>query len=236
MRTIVVEMSAEAQVKQARASLARRSYRWLRRQVDRSRHVVPMLPRVGKGVVNALLARSDDARWRSPENLEVWWEARTARLATLVPPASRVIEFGAGRCRLPHYLDAASTYFASDLVTRIPDTIVCDLNHRPLPDLRHLQLDVAFFAGVLEYIADLHAVAAWLSTQVRSCVASYDAVDSERWTGTRIAELGRRKYFGYMNDYEPAEFVRVFESSGFRCARTDRWESQELYLFRREFE
>jgi hypothetical protein len=228
----MVSMSARAQV-EAKASLARRSYRWVRRHAAVSLQVVPMLPRVGKGVVNRLLVRSDDARWRSPDNLENWWEARTAKLAAFVPSGARVIEFGAGRCRLPRYLDAASTYFASDLVTRIPGTIVCDLNHRPLPDLRHLKPDVAFFAGVLEYIADLHAVAAWLSTQVGACAASYDAVDSPRWTTTRLAELGRRKYFGYMNDYEPAEFVRVFERAGFRCARTDRWESQELYLFLR---
>lgn len=227
-------MRAGASLKPVRASLVRRPYRWLRRQAALSVRVIPMVPRVAKGVVNALLARSDDARWRRPENLERWWEARTVKLATFVPNGVRVIEFGAGRCCLPQHLGPECTYFASDLVPRMAGTIVCDLNRRPLPDLRHLCLDVAFFAGVLEYIADVRTLAEWLSTQVRLCVASYDAVDSDRWTARRLAELGRRKYFGYMNDYVAPDFVRVFEGAGFRCARTDRWESQELYLFVRE--
>lgn len=186
-----------------------------------------------RGLVNSLLVRSDNKRWGNEANLEQWWETRTVKLAAFVPKGARVIEFGAGRCRLPHHLDADCVYFASDLVPRIPGTIVCDLNQRPLPDLEHLQLDVTFFAGVMEYIADLPALARWLSMQARLCVVSYDGVDAGRWTPGRVAELSRRKYFGYMSDYEPAAFVRVFEDAGFRCVRTERWESQELHVFER---
>jgi hypothetical protein len=190
-----------------------------------------MAPRMARGAVNAFLARSDNARWSNPANLEGWWEARTVKLAAFLPRAARIIEFGAGQCRLPRYLEPDCTYFASDLVPRIEGTIVCDLNQRPLPDLRHLHLDVAFFAGVMEYIADLPTLADWLATQVRMVVVSYDAVDSERWTAARLAERARRKYFGYMNAYEPSEFVRRIEAAGFRCTRTDLWNSQGLYLF-----
>ena len=52
-----------------------------------------------------------------------------------------------------------------------------------------------------------------------------------RWSAERIAGLWRRKYFGYMNDYEPASFVAVFAAAGFHCRATTRWESQELYCF-----
>jgi hypothetical protein len=185
-------------------------------------------------MINTFLARSDDARWHRPENLESWWESRTAKLAAFVPKGARIIEFGAGRCQLPRYLDPGATYFASDLVTRIPGTIICDLNRRPLPDLRHLEVDVAFFAGVLEYIADLDALARWLSTQVRTCVVSYQALGTRSWTAGRLAERARRKKLGYFNAYDPKAFVRVFEATGFRCIRTDRWESQDLYLFQQD--
>jgi hypothetical protein len=209
-------------------SLIHDHYRSLRRYAAALRAMVPILPRTGKGVANWLLNRSDYARWSDEARLESWWEARTAQLARHVPAGSRVIEFGAGRGWLPKYLDDC-TYFPSDLVARIPDTIVCDLNKRPLPDLRHLRLDVAVFSGVLEYVTNLPALAEWLSTQVTTCVASYDGVDSPRGSAERILELGRRKSFGYMNSCEPDEIVAVFEKAGFRCGRMDRWESQEVY-------
>jgi hypothetical protein len=200
------------------------------RNASTAAHVVPRLCEVLR---NRITHRSDHARWDDSGNLLDWWEPRTQQLAALIPLASRVIEFGAGTCRLPKYLDAGSTYIGSDIVARESVSIVCDLNERPFPDLAHLRLDVAVFAGVLEYIVDVPAVARWLATQVHTVVLSYDALDSREWTPQRLWERGRRKYFGYMNDYEQPAFVKVFEASGFRCVRADRWQSQELYLFTR---
>ena len=75
--------------------------------------------------------------------------------------------------------------FPSDLVDRGGKTIVFDLNSKPLPDLSHLNLDVAVFAGVLEYISDLDSVVHWLSYQVGLCIASYRCAYTRprtRWT------------------------------------------------------
>ena len=109
------------------------------------------------------------------------------------------------------------------------------MNKRPLPELGHLNTDTAVFVGVLEYLRDLPEIAEWLSAEFKSCVASYDGVDSKRWSLRRIVEFGRRRYFGYMNDYEPKEFISLFERAGFQYLRGDRWQSQELYHFiRRE--
>ncbi len=33
----------------------------------------------------------------NPSNLEAWWESRTQKLAGMIPPSTRVIEFGAGK-------------------------------------------------------------------------------------------------------------------------------------------
>jgi hypothetical protein len=212
-------------------ALIRRPYRSLRRQAAACRTLLRNLPRTTRGVTNWLLNRSDYPRWSDEKNLERWWEARTQQMARMIPARSRVIEFGAGSCRLPRYLDADSKYFPSDLVSRGPDTIVFDLNKSPMPDLRHLQLDVAVFAGVLEYVVDVPALGRWLAGQVPVCVVSYDGLDTPDSGVDRIVELARRKGFGYMNSYEPAEFVQVFERAGYRCLKTDRWESQELYYF-----
>ena len=193
--------------------------------------VVSMMPRIARVSVQRLLGRSDYARWSNPESLEKWWDTRTQKLARFIPAQSRVVEFGAGRRQLPHYLAQGCTYVASDLTQRSPDMIVCDLNRRPLPDLRHLKANVAVFAGVLEYVRDLPAVAVWLAQQTSMTVASYDHVKSKPATVARIVELCRRRYFGYHNDYTLEELTAIFSSAGFRCVQTDVWDSQRIMVF-----
>jgi hypothetical protein len=193
--------------------------------------VVSMMPRIARVSFQRLLGRSDYARWSNPESLEQWWDTRTQKLARFVPAGSRVVEFGAGRRQLQHFLAPGCTYFPSDLTQRSPDTIVCDLNRRPLPDLRHLNSDVALFAGVLEYMKDLPSLAAWLSGQTSVIVASYDCVKSRPATLTRVVELFSRSHFGYLNHHTLAELTAVFSGAGFRCVQQDVWDSQKIMVF-----
>lgn len=192
---------------------------------------VSMMPRIAQVSVQRLLGRSDYGRWSDPESLEHWWVARTQKLATLIPPQTRVLEFGAGRCQLQQYLDSSCSYFASDLTPRGPDTILCDLNRRPLPDLQHLHADIAVFGGVLEYVRDLPSLAAWLAAQTPAAVASYDYVKSEPGTVARMVELFRRSYFGYLNHYTLRELASIFAGVGLHCVRTEQWTSQKVMLF-----
>jgi hypothetical protein len=193
-----------------------------------------MVPRVAFISVQKLFRRSDYTRWSNSENLEKWWESRTQRLAGFIPAGSRVVEFGAGRGQLRRYLASGCTYVPSDLTARFPDTIVCDLNGRPLPDLRHLKADVAVFSGVLEYIGDLSAVAKWLSQQTSAIVASYDSVKSAPASIARFAELYRRRYFGYLSNHTVGELEAIFARAGFRCVQTDVWNSQQIMVFASE--
>jgi hypothetical protein len=188
-----------------------------------------MCAALGKG----LSTQTDYERWAEVGNLEEWWESRTAAMARLVPPGVRVIEFGAGRRRLPRYLEPGCSYIASDVVAHAPDTLVCDLNQRPLPDLGHLSPDVAVFAGVVEYVADVPGLVQWLQSQVRLCVVSYDAADPPGGVISRLVELARRRRCGYMNAYAATGFVTLFTSAGFTCTRTDIWHSQRLFVFER---
>ena len=100
-----------------------------------------------------------------------------------------------------------------------------------LRDLRGLEAEVAFFAGVLEYVSDLRFVIRWLSTQVDSCVLSYECVRAgggrvRRW----LAALGRAK-FGYLSHYTEDELVTLFTTHGFALKKQDVWTSQRLFLF-----
>ena len=199
-----------------------------------SRRNVGAVTRVTRMALFRLMGRSDYERWADPSNLEAWWESRTQKLAPMIPVGTRVLEFGAGRRRLEAYLDSSCTYMASDLVERGPDTFVCDLNRRPLPDLDALRPDVAVFAGVLEYIRDVPSLIDWLSAHVRYCVVSYALIDRSRFARSPIAGARRtywRTYHGYMNAYSEPELLALFAQSRFACLRADGWNDQRIFLF-----
>jgi hypothetical protein len=192
------------------------------------------IPRVAKILILKMRYRSDYSRWTDSRSLETWWGTRTEKMAQFIPKNTRVIEFGAGYRQLEKYLDKSCSYVPSDLVDRGPDTIICDLNQRPLPDLRHLGTDVAFFAGVLEYIRDVGSLIEWLSEQVSFCVASYTCVSPTLSTVQRLHEKLGRLYYGYMNDYTEEELLGLFKRSGFVLTAEDNWTSQRIFVLRNQ--
>jgi hypothetical protein len=196
--------------------------------LDRARTMVRTLR-------NALMwgvARSDYRRWTSVDGLEEWWSARTDLIAQLVPPDSRVIEFGAGRRHLEQRLPPGSTYTPLDLVDRGPGTIVCDLNNRPLPDLRERACTVAVFGGVLEYIRDVPSLLTWLgSIGVLTAIVSFDPVPARLGLVARVREQLRRLHFGYMCNLTEAELVRCFEAAHMRCVERCTWTHQVIIRF-----
>jgi hypothetical protein len=212
-------------------------YRRARRTAGSIRRTVPammtMMPRIASVSLQKLTGRADYARWSNPENLEKWWDSRTRTIAQLIPAGSRVIEFGAGRCQLERYLPAGCSYVPSDLAPRQPGTIVCDLNRRPLPDLRHVKANVAVFSGVLEYMSDLPSVVQWLSGQTSRIVASYDHVTVGAGPWSHFSLLLRRRNFGYLNNYTLEQLKAVFAREGFRCTQTEQWQTQTILVFER---
>src|ERR1044072_6598742 len=93
---------------------------------------------LAKTTVLTLFRRSDYRRWKNLYNYLAWWASRIEKMARLIPEGNRVIEFGAGHQQLKSQLPQNCTYIPSDLVDRGPGTVICDLNKRPLPDLRYL--------------------------------------------------------------------------------------------------
>lgn len=196
--------------------------------LDRARTMARTL----RNALRWVVARSDYRRWTSVDGLEEWWSARTEMIAQFVPPDSRVIEFGAGRRHLEQLLPLGCTYTALDLVDRGPGTIVCDLNRRPLPDLRDRAFTVAVFAGVLEYVKDVPSLIAWLgSIGVVTAIVSFDPVPTRLGLIGRVREQLRRLYFGYMCDLTEAELVRCFEAAQMRCVEKRPWTHQVIIRF-----
>jgi hypothetical protein len=182
-----------------------------------------------------LFGQTDLARWMNTSNFDTNWEERTRLIARIVPKHTRVIEFGAGKRQLESCLDPSCSYVPSDLVDRGGNTIVLDLNSRPLPDLTHLKLDVAVFAGVLEYISDLDSVLIWLSDQVAMCVASYGCAHTRPRTIGRFKEMLHRTSAGWSNTFTEEALVQTFGAGGFILAKTYDWRvsdgSERIFVF-----
>jgi hypothetical protein len=85
-----------------------------------------------------------------PERLGAAWDLFRRQLAADAPPLS-VGDYGCGRLGLRALLPAGWSYTGYDWLPRSPDTVLCDFNRGPLPELRH---DVIFCLGVLEYLHD----------------------------------------------------------------------------------
>jgi hypothetical protein len=187
-----------------------------------------------------LFGQTDLARWIDTSNFDAEWEERTQLIARIVPKHTRVIEFGAGKRQLESYLDPTCSYFPSDLVDRGGNTIVLDLNSRPLPDLSHLKLDVAVFAGVLEYISELDSVVLWLSYQVAMCIASYGCAHTQPRTIDRFNETIRRTGAGWINTFTEDALVQTFGAGGFILTETHDWHvgdsSERIFVFKHRWE
>ena len=191
------------------------------------------------GLLAGLLGRRPDvSRWQRLSSFEAQWEERARILGRLVPAGSRVIEFGAGPRGVARYLDPSCSYVASDVIRRSPDTLVWDLNARPLPDLSRLDVDVAIFGGVLEYLVRLASIAQWLSRHVSTCIASYECALTAPWSPGRLGERLRRARLGWVSTHTEAELVGLFRTAGFRCQQRVIWQTptgdEPIFVFRSE--
>jgi hypothetical protein len=223
-------------IESAEPSVAFRLLRFVWRRTARQPFEVSRaLVRIIRNALMERAGRSDYQRWTSPRGLEEWWDERTNLLAKLVPPGSKVIEFGAGRRQLEKLLPSDCSYTPSDLVDRGAGTLVCDLNRRPLADLSHITPDVAIFSGVLEYIRDVPDLARWLAAEgVKTCLSSFDPAPADLGLVGRWREWRRRSYYGYMNGLTEDELRACFKAAGFNCVERHTWTTQVILRFLRD--
>ena len=183
-----------------------------------------------------LFGTTDISRWRNAEMFPDDWEERTRLIAQLVPKGTRIIEFGAGRRNLESQIDPSCTYIPCDIVSRGENTLILDLNAKPLPDLRHLRPDVAIFAGVIEYISDLKSILTWLSQQVTTCIISYECAKTQSWRLARLMETIRRTGAGWVKTFSEEELVEIFRSGGFAPTERKDWRTldgdERIFVFR----
>ncbi len=92
-----------------------------------------------------------DTPWSSPAEFDETWKQRIAAMVRHIKVPGLVADFGCGPMWLKTILPPQNQYLGIDCLHRGPETIVCDFNRDPLPNIR---AEVAFLSGVLEYIED----------------------------------------------------------------------------------
>jgi hypothetical protein len=185
-----------------------------------------------------LFGKTDVGRWADVRAFETEWDERSHIIGELIPAKSRVLDFGAGRRQLSRFIDPSCTYLFSDFMDRGAGTLIIDLNARPLPDLSSWNIDVAVFAGVLEYVSRVDTLVNWLYGNTKNCVASYGCVDETNSRGMRwMKEVNKRASCGWVNSYTETKLIDIFGKAGFSCRETRDWVtrdgSERIFSFQR---
>lgn len=156
---------------------------------------------------------SDVSRWSDLRNHDPRWDARSKQAALLIESGAVVLEFGAGRRVLEQCLAPGCKYLPSDLSSRGPDTLICDLNQRPLPVVP--PSDVVVFLGVLEYVSDVPSVLVHVRESTSKVILSYACAHS----GTLRERIARRR-MSWVNDYTTHTITSMFAECGYSCTET----------------
>lgn len=167
--------------------------------------------------------RSDYDRWKRSEQLFEDWNQRTNMLASMVNPGAKVIEFGAGNKVLKDLLPEGCEYTGSDLMSRDPETLECDLNETISIDLS--VFDTAVFSGVLEYVYDIDAVIKQFPKGLKDVLLSYSCSD--------ISNANRLEN-GWLSDYSKKDIESVFKKYNYNVVEYTIWRNQSLYKLTKE--
>jgi hypothetical protein len=165
--------------------------------------------------------RSDE-RWLDSQALDESWDERSMLMARRIAAASRVVDVGAGAQALRSALPAGCIYLPVDLVSRTPDTIVCDLNHEAAPTL---SADYLVASGLIEYIIDVPRLITWMASVAPNIVVSYEGADGQRRSYRRKA--------GWLNDYTNGEFRELLACHGLAVTESATWRQQSIYWLAR---
>ena len=163
-------------------------------------------------------ARSSNDRWLDGQALDETWDERSRLMARSIPAASRVVDVGAGAQALRSALAPDCIYMPIDVVSRTPDTIVCDLNHEQPPTLL---ADYLVASGVLEYITDVSRLVSWMGSTAPHIILSYEGADGQ-------SRHYRRKS-GWVNDYTDSEVRELLTHHGLRVTESATWRQQTIY-------
>ena len=131
------------------------------------------------------------------------FSTRAGKMASMIPDdVTSIMDMGCGDEVLKPYLKPHIRYYGLDIVRRNADTIVCDANVDPLPDL---QVDAYYMAGFLLYMNDVDKL---------------------------ISQMRRAKYliFDLWNYVEFRKYDNIYMNIYTRRAQSVCWNEREHFL------
>ena len=131
------------------------------------------------------------------------FDRRAGKMASLIPPdVTSVMDMGCGDEVLKRHLNPKIKYYGLDVVRRSADTIICDANAEPLPDI---QVDAYYMAGFLLYMNDVEKL---------------------------ISQMRGAKYliFDLWNYVEFRRYDNIYMNIYTRRARSVSWNAREQFL------
>jgi len=169
---------------------------------------------------------TDVSRWAGENNLHESWRSRTRMLAEHIPPHSVILELGCGGSRTRELLPDSCHYIASDIVSRGPDTFICNLNDASLSALP--EHTVVLMSGVLEYVVDVPRLFRHLGQSANTNLLLFSYA-------CRTPDQSRvfRRQLGWMNDLDHGEVLALGAAHNWSCETFGQWQNQSLYAFRR---
>jgi hypothetical protein len=170
----------------------------------------------------ALLRKTDKARWSDPAAFEPAWDARAELASHFIPAGAHVLDLGCGIMSLQRYLPYGCGYQGCDLVARDPQTIVCDFNMGEFPSCAAADADIISVLGVLEYVSDADAFFTHLKSANCDVVLSYCAVD--------LSGSIDRASLGWLNHFSFLDLSELVDRHGFRIAATQPVDSLQILM------
>lgn len=162
--------------------------------------------------------KSDLKRWIKSSELHENWNERTEIIASMLKPNSVIIEFGAGALSLKELIPKTCSYTASDIVSRTPGVLVCDLNENIPFELE--PFDTAVFSGVLEYVFDMDKVFYQLNNSIDNIILSYACKE--------ISNANRLRN-GWLSDYSRLELETIFKKYDYQVIDYREWKNQSIF-------
>ena len=196
-------------------------YYFSRNKINEGLERLHFIERRKKTKALRISGKSDLKRWENSKELDESWDERTYIIASMIEPNSSIIEFGAGNMKLRNKLPENCTYQASDIISRYPGVIACDLNQEILIDLS--KYDTAIFSGVLEYVYDVKALISRLTEDVEKIILSYACRDI-----SNAPRLDR----GWLSDYSREELEKIFTTYNYEILQYREWRNQSIFSLR----
>lgn len=145
-------------------------------------------------------------------------------MAKYLRPCVSAFEFGASSQSIRAFLPDSCQYYLSDLVARMPDTLVSDLN-KSSPNLPE-RTGVAVFSGVLEFIDELPNLFDWLSTKFDGVIFCHAALE-------HTPSLINWRTNGRVNDHAQGQTAKIVLQEGFQGRTVDRWPGHVIFAVTR---